>query len=35
MLGLGCFLLGWYFLHDAYDGRGKDQPAWLRPFTWW
>jgi hypothetical protein len=34
-LGLGCFLLGWGFLYDAYDGRGRDQPRLLRPFTWW
>ena len=34
-LGLGGFVAGWIFLHDAYDGRGMAQPKLLRPFTWW
>jgi hypothetical protein len=35
LLGLASFGLGWFFLWDAYDGRGADQPRLLRPFTWW
>jgi hypothetical protein len=34
-LGLASFAAGWFFLWDAYDGRGRDQPRLLRPFTWW
>lgn len=33
--GIGAFLVGWLLLHDAYDRRGRDQPRWMRPFTWW
>lgn len=33
--GLALFLLGGYLLHDAYEGRAKQQPLWLRPFSWW
>jgi hypothetical protein len=33
--GLGAFALGWWFLYQAYDRRGRDQPRLLRPFTWW
>lgn len=35
VLGLGCFVAGWVLLHDAWDGRGANQPWWARPFTWW
>lgn len=35
MLGVGVFLVGWALLHDAYDRRGRDVPAIMRPFTWW
>ena len=35
VLGLASFAAGWALLYDAYDGRGRDQPRLLRPFTWW
>lgn len=34
-LGVAFFLAGWWCLYDAYDGRGRDTPKILRPFTWW
>ena len=34
-LGLAGFGLGWAFLYDAFEGRGKHTPGILRPFTWW
>ena len=34
-LGIAFFGLGWLMLHDAYEGHGREQPRWLRPFTWW
>jgi hypothetical protein len=33
--GIGLFLAGAVLLHDAYDGRGADQPKLLRPFSFW
>lgn len=33
--GFGSFILGAILLHDAYEGHAKDQPVWLRPFSWW
>lgn len=33
--GVAAFVLGWLLLKDAYDDRGRSQPAWMRPFTWW
>ena len=34
--GLAAFVAGWALLKDAYDDRpGREQPWWLRPFTWW
>jgi hypothetical protein len=35
VMGFGFFILGAVCLHDAYDGRGKQQPWWLRPFSFW
>ena len=32
LLALGAAAL---LLHDAYEGRAKKQPVWLRPFSWW
>ena len=29
---LGAF---WFFLHRATDGKGREQPVWLRWATWW
>lgn len=33
--GIVFFLLGAWFLYQAYDGRGRDTPKILRPFTFW
>lgn len=33
--GAAAFLLGAVLIRDAYDGRGIDQPFWLRPFSFW
>jgi hypothetical protein len=33
--GLLLFVIGSWFLYQAYDGRGKDQPHILRPFSFW
>ena len=33
--GLAAFVFGGYLLRDAYEGRAKRQPIWLRPFSWW
>lgn len=33
--GVILFAAGWACFYDAYDGRGRDQPKLLRPFTWW
>lgn len=35
VLGIGLFLLGSWFLYDAFERRGKDTPHVFRPFTWW
>jgi hypothetical protein len=29
-LGIAAVLL-----HDAYERRAREQPIWLRPFSWW
>lgn len=34
-VGVALFLLGSWFLHDAYEGRGRKAPFVMRPFTWW
>lgn len=34
-VGVVVFALGALLLHDAYDGRGKTQPRFLRPFSFW
>lgn len=34
-LGVGCFLAGWFFLWDAWEGRGGETPKVARAFTWW
>ncbi len=34
-VGAAFFLAGWWCWYDAFDGRGKDQPKVIRPFTWW
>jgi hypothetical protein len=33
--GLGAMVLAAVLLHDAYEGRARDQPFWLRPFSFW
>jgi hypothetical protein len=33
--GAAAFLVGALLLRDAYDGRGRDQPVWMRPFSFW
>lgn len=33
--GLAAMGLGALLLKDAYEGRAKRQPVWLRPFAWW
>lgn len=34
-IGAGLFLLGAWFLYDAWEGRGKKTPRILRPITFW
>jgi hypothetical protein len=34
-LGLGGFAAGWFFLYDAWEGRGMETPKWFRWATWW
>lgn len=34
-LGVALFVGGALLLHDAYEGRGRNTPALLRPFTFW
>jgi hypothetical protein len=34
-MGLLLFVIGSWFLYQAYDGRGRDQPKILRPFSFW
>jgi hypothetical protein len=33
VLGFAAFLGGALLIRDAYEGRGIDQPFFLRPFT--
>lgn len=33
--GVLAFLIGAVLLHDAYEGRGRDQPRLMRPFSFW
>ena len=33
--GIGFFIAGGLLLRDAYEGRARKQPIWLRPFAWW
>lgn len=33
--GLVLFVAGAVLLHDAYEGRGRQTPLVMRPFTWW
>lgn len=33
--GIGLFILAGLLLRDAYEGRGRPQPIWLRPFASW
>lgn len=35
LAGLGALVLGAILLRDAYEGRGRDQPKLLRPFSFW
>lgn len=35
LAGLTAFGVGWACLYDAWDGRGRPQPRWFRPFSWW
>ena len=35
LAGFAAFALGALLIRDAYDGRGIDQPAWLRPLSFW
>jgi len=35
IVGLLLFALGAWFIYQAYDGRGRDQPKILRPFSFW
>jgi hypothetical protein len=35
LLGLAALALGALLLRDAYEGRGRSQPALMRPFSWW
>lgn len=34
-LGVAAFGAGWFFLYDAWEGRGHPTPAVARLFTWW
>lgn len=34
-LGVAAFLLGSFFLWDAWEGRGGETPKLMRPFAWW
>ncbi len=34
-VGTAAFLLGGWLLWDAFEGRGRQMPRLLRPFTWW
>lgn len=35
LAGISFFILGAWFLYQAYGGRGRDQPKILRPFSFW
>ena len=35
VLGVAGFLLGSWFLYDAWERRGQSTPRIARPFTWW
>ena len=35
LLGVLGFLIGSWFLYDAWEGRGIRTPPIARPFTWW
>lgn len=35
LTGFLFFLAGSWFIYQAYNGRGRDQPRLIRPFTWW
>jgi hypothetical protein len=35
IIGVGLFLLGSWFLYDAWERRGLKTPRIARPFTWW
>lgn len=35
LAGVLFFAIGAWFLYQAYDGRGRDQPKLLRPFSFW
>ena len=35
LVGWAVFITGAVLLHDAYEGRGHEQPIWARPFTSW
>lgn len=35
LAGVALFICGAFLLHDAYEGRGKDQPRLMRPFSFW
>jgi hypothetical protein len=34
-VGLALVAGGAYLLHDAIERRGRQQPRWLRPFSFW
>jgi hypothetical protein len=34
-LGIAGFLVGSWFLYQAWEARGEKTPRLLRPFTWW
>lgn len=35
VLGVALFVAGSWCLHDAWEGRGRELPRVLRPFSWW
>jgi len=35
LAALGALGAFWYFLYQATDGRGREQPVWIRWATWW
>ena len=34
-VGLAMFAAAAYLLHDAVERRGRTQPRWMRPFSFW